>query len=208
MTRVKICGQTRPADVAASVAAGADALGFIVDVPVDTPRDIAAGRARELIDDTPPFVAAVLVTMATDPDHLVELLAETGADTLQAHADVSPADLRAVGERAGVRTLKTVGAADPGVAHRYEDTADALLIDSDDEDGGGGTGNTGDWEQTRELARGLGVPVVLAGGLTPENVGEAVRTVEPYGVDVATGVERTGGVKDHDAVAAFVDNAR
>jgi phosphoribosylanthranilate isomerase len=77
-------------------------------------------------------------------------------------------------------------------------------VDSIDEDGGGGTGRTHDWEQTRERVADLDTPVVLAGGLTPDNVAEAVATVDPFAVDVATGVERSGGVKDHDAVRAFV----
>lgn len=205
--RVKLCGQTRAADVAASVAAGADALGFIVEVGTETPREIGIERARELVADVPPFVSAVLVTMAADPDRLVELVAETDADAVQVHADPGPAALAAVGRRAGVPTLKAVGADDPETARKYDGVADAVLVDSADPSGGGGTGRTHDWDRTRGLTETLDVPVVLAGGLTPANVGDAVRTVEPYAVDVATGVERTGGVKDHDAVEAFVANA-
>ncbi|MFB6217866.1 MAG: phosphoribosylanthranilate isomerase, partial [Halobacteriaceae archaeon] len=146
--RVKLCGQTRPEDVAASVAAGADALGFIVDVPVETPREVGVGRARDLIADVPPFVSTVLVTMATDPDRLVELLDATGADTLQAHAALAPDELRRVGERAGVRTVKTVGLDDD--AGRYAGAADALLVDAAGQEGGG-TGRTADWERARDL---------------------------------------------------------
>jgi phosphoribosylanthranilate isomerase len=90
----------------------------------------------------------------------------------------------------------------------YADAADALLVDSVDESGAGGTGETVDWERTRDRVDDLGVPVILAGGLTPENVAAAVETVDPFGVDVASGVEREGGRKDHDAVRAFVDAAQ
>jgi len=108
----------------------------------------------------------------------------------------------------------------------YADPADAVLVDSLDDAGAGGTGETHDWERTRELVASLDVPVILAGGLTPENVAEAVETVRPFAVDTASGVERSpsdrdarrgaerndgvessGGVKDHDAVRAFVANA-
>jgi phosphoribosylanthranilate isomerase len=89
----------------------------------------------------------------------------------------------------------------------YADAVDALLVDSTDERGAGGTGETHDWERTRERTADLDVPVILAGGLTPENVAEAVATVDPYAVDTATGVEREGGLKDHDAVTAFVARA-
>jgi phosphoribosylanthranilate isomerase len=110
--------------------------------------------------------------------------------------------------------LRAVTAADvlvavgPDEAPGYADSADAVLVDSVDDAGGGGTGETHDWDRTREFADSVDVPVVLAGGLTPENVGEAVETVEPYGVDTASGVEHEGGLKDHDAVRAFVAAAR
>lgn len=206
--RVKICGHTRPEDVAATVAAGADALGFVVDVSVETPREIGVECARDLVADVPPFVSTVLVTMATDPARVADLVERTGVDTVQFHADLPPDALRAARERAGVRAVKAVDAADTEAARRHERAADALLVDSTDASGGGGTGRTHDWERTAALAADLDAPVVLAGGLTPENVAAAVDAVDPYGVDVATGVEREGGVKDHDAVAAFVASAK
>jgi phosphoribosylanthranilate isomerase len=89
----------------------------------------------------------------------------------------------------------------------YAEVANAVLVDSTDEDGAGGTGETHDWERTRDIRAGIETPLILAGGLTPENVAEAVETVDPFGVDTASGVERAGGEKDHDAVAAFVDRA-
>jgi phosphoribosylanthranilate isomerase len=99
-------------------------------------------------------------------------------------------------------------ATDADRAPDYEGVADGLLVDSVDETGAGGTGETHDWTRTRELVDSLSIPVVLAGGLDPEDVAGAVRTVEPYGVDVASGIERSGGVKDHDAVRAFISRAR
>jgi len=184
--RVKVCGFTRSGDVAAAVAAGADALGFIVDVTVDTPREVDAGRASDLVSEVPPFVSTVLVTMATDPERVAGLVGRTGVDVVQVHADLPPESLHAVREEAGVRVVKVVDAADPGAARRHEDAADALLVDSTDAAGGGGTGDTHDWERTADL----------------------VATLDAPWVDVATGVERTGGVKDHEAVEAFVAGAK
>jgi len=205
--RVKVCGLTREADVAAAVAAGADALGVIVDVPVDTPREVPAERAAALLSDVPPFVTTVLVTMAESPARIRDLHDRVGADAVQVHGDVDAESVASLAGTLDAAVVKTVHAADPDAARAYDGVADALLVDSADAAGGGGTGRTHDWKATRALASDLDSPVVLAGGLTPANVAAAVRTVEPYAVDVASGVEAEGGVKDHDAVRTFVREA-
>ncbi|GAA0262934.1 phosphoribosylanthranilate isomerase [Halobacterium noricense] len=207
MTRAKICGLTNDGDRRAAVDAGADALGFIVDVPVDTPREVSVERAADLVAATPPFVTTVLVTMPESPERAVELVERVNPDAVQLHGDGPVSDVAYVAANTpAAAVLKTVDAADPEGA-RYDDVADALLVDSVDEAGAGGTGRTHDWDATREFADSVDSPVVLAGGLTPENVAEAAATVEPFAVDVASGVERTGGEKDHDAVRRFVANA-
>jgi len=205
-TRAKVCGLTSADDVAAAVDAGADALGFIVDVPVDTPREVSAERAADLAAAVPPFVSTVLVTM-TDPAEIPALHARVDTDAVQVYGDPDVETLEALAADLDAALVKTVDAANPDVARDYDGVADALLVDSTDAAGAGGTGRTHDWDATASLAAGLDAPVVLAGGLTPENVAEAVRTVDPYAVDVASGVESAGGVKDHDAVRAFVRNA-
>lgn len=208
MTRTKVCGLTSEADLEAAVDAGADAVGVIADVAVDTPREVSIERAADLVAAAPPFVTTVLVTMPPAPDRAVELVRRVGPDAVQLHAGLPPGDLAYLRSQVAARVVQAVDADDPEQARRYDDVADALLVDSAGPDGGGGTGRTHDWERTRELAGELASPVVLAGGLTPDNVAEAVAAVEPFAVDVASGVERDGGVKDHDAVAAFVENAR
>ncbi len=125
---------------------------------------------------------------------------------MQVHDGLSPAELGALDSRITQNIVAVVEAEAPAIED-YADHADALLVDSVDADGGGGTGETHDWERTRNLVDSLDVPVVLAGGLTPENVAEAVETVKPFAVDVASGVESAGGKKDHDAVERFVRNA-
>jgi len=97
---------------------------------------------------------------------------------------------------------------DEDAIEAYAAAASALLVDSTDADGGGGTGRTHDWDRSRELRESIETPLILAGGLTPKNVTEAVETVEPFAVDTASGVEQTGGEKDHDAVEQFTRRAQ
>ncbi|ADJ14162.1 phosphoribosylanthranilate isomerase [Halalkalicoccus jeotgali] len=208
MTRVKICGHTREADIAASVATGADAIGVISGVPVDSPRAVDSERAADLLEGVPPFVTGVLVTMPETPNEAIELVERTRPDVLQIHGPFDPDGLEVVRETISRPVIKSVDATDLEEARAFDPIADALLIDSTDASGAGGTGRTHDWERTGELATDLDSPVVLAGGLTPKNIAEAVEIAEPFGVDVASGVERNGGVKDHDAVERFVRQAK
>jgi phosphoribosylanthranilate isomerase len=201
MTRVKVCGTTTHEDLDAVVEAGADAVGFIVDVSVDTPREIPAKRAVELARAAPPFVTTVLVTMPESPEETVELASRVQPDVVQVHGELTPGDLAFLSAKVHGDVVKAVS---PESAPAYDTIADALLVDSLDADGAGGTGETHDWERTRGLVETLDSPVVLAGGLTPDNVAEAVETVRPFGVDVASGVESGPGRKDADAVSAFV----
>ncbi|MBV0901737.1 phosphoribosylanthranilate isomerase [Haloarcula salina] len=206
MTRVKICGVTDDEDRDAVVAAGADAVGVIHGVPVDTPREVDEATAADLVDGVPPLVTSVLVTMPTTVQEAVTRVDAVEPDAVQVHDGLSPAELGALDSRITQSIVAVVSADAPDIAD-YAAHADALLVDSVDADGGGGTGETHDWERTRDLVDSLDVPVVLAGGLTPENVAAAVETVDPFAVDVASGVESEGGRKDHDAVERFVRNA-
>ncbi|MUV88428.1 phosphoribosylanthranilate isomerase [Natronomonas sp. CBA1123] len=201
MTRVKVCGTTTHEDLDAVVEAGADAVGFIVDVSVDTPREITAKRAVELSRAAPPFVTTVLVTMPETPEETVALASRIQPDVVQVHGELTPGDLAFLSAKIHGDVVKAVS---PESAPAYDTVADALLVDSLDSDGAGGTGETHDWERTRELVETLESPVVLAGGLTPDNVAAAVETVRPFGVDVASGVESDPGRKDTAAVSAFV----
>ena len=202
-TRVKICGLTGPEDRDAAVAAGADAVGVISDVPVDTPREVAAETAASLVEGVPPMVTSVLVTMPSSVQATVDRQAQVGADAIQIHGSLSPQKLGGLAARVDAAVIAAVDATEESI-EEYAAAADALLVDSTDEEGGGGTGETHDWTRTREIVERVDVPVILAGGLTPENVREAVGTVEPFAVDTASGVEASGGQKDHDAIERFV----
>lgn len=204
MTRVKICGNTCREDVEIAVEAGADAVGFVTEVPVETPRKIGLVEAGKLVEATPPFVSTVLVVMPPDLERAIEMVVEAEPDVVQVHNDLPPGDVGALRDE-GVKVVKKV-APDVEDAGRY-DFVDALLVDTEAEDGGGGTGETHDWRVSAEIQREVEAPVVLAGGLTPGNVAEAVREVRPYGVDVSSGVEWKGE-KRLALVEDFVMNAR
>ena len=205
MTRVKICGLTTADDLRTAIDAGADAVGIICEVPVDTPRAVSRAQAAALAATVPPFVTSVLVTMPETPAAAIELVEAVDPDAVQIHGERAPADLAEIRGGVDADVLLAIDADAVATAQRYEDVVDALLVDTTSEDGGGGTGETHDWDRTRTAASDLDVPVILAGGLTPENVAEAVRTVEPFAVDVASGVEASGGIKDATAVRSFVE---
>jgi phosphoribosylanthranilate isomerase len=207
MSRVKICGLTNSADLRAAIEAGADAVGIISSVSVDTAREVDLGVAADLVAEVPPFVTATLVTMPEDAERAVDLIRAIEPDTIQLHGEFDADDIGYIRAETGVKVIPAVDYTDTDRAHELDTAADAILVDSTTEDGAGGTGTPHDWEATAELADRLTSPVVLAGGLTPDNVAEAVRIAAPFAVDVASGVERQPGEKDHTALATFVQNA-
>ena len=201
-TRVKICGLRSERDLDLAVSAGADAIGLLCSVSVDSPREISIDRATTLARATPPFVTAVLVTMWESADQIHELIDSVDPDAIQLHGastdDVNRLEtatpvISALGEMEDDKTID---------AHAR--AADAILLDSADDRGAGGTGRTHDWDRASAIATRIDTPVVLAGGLTPQNVQSAIEHVRPYAVDVASGVDGDGG-KDPTAVRSFVD---
>lgn len=205
--RVKLCGVTRPEDRAVAVAAGADAVGFVSGVPVETPRELSARRAADLVAGLEPFVTSVLVTGPASVADAVTRQEVVGADVVQVHGGFTPDEIAGLREQVGTSVVAAIDSGSEQAA-AYAAAADGLLVDSTTEAGMGGTGETHDWERTRRMAATVDGPVVLAGGLTPENVREAVETVDPFAVDVASGTERAPGRKDHDAVRSFVARAK
>lgn len=198
---VKICGVTTAEDAEAAVAAGADWLGL--NFWPRSRRHVDAERAVEIVAALPRGVVKVGVFVNAPAPEVEAIAARVGLDLLQFHGDEDAAYLAGFAGR-HVRALRVRDAADlralDGLA------TDTVLLDAAS-DGYGGSGHTFDWA----LARQAGAPgrrLILAGGLTPENVAQAVREVRPFGVDVASGVERAPGVKDHDKVRRFVTAAK
>jgi phosphoribosylanthranilate isomerase len=206
-TRVKICGITTENDLAAVATAGADAVGIISDVTVETPRSVTIERATQLVAAASPFLSTVLVTMPDSVAAAVDITERVQPDVIQIHGEYNASELKRITGSVTADVIAVVDAEMPSRARSVAPVVDAVLIDSVDTDGAGGTGHTHDWTATAEIATMLDSPVILAGGLTPSNVKSAVQTVAPFGVDVASGVEDTGGSKDHDAVEAFINRA-
>lgn len=203
--RVKICGIRTRAELEMATTAGADAIGVLVDVPVDSPREIDVQQARAIVEQCPPFLTSVLVTMPSTLEETVSLVETVGADRLQLHGDCPHSTLEELAESLPV--IRALESSDTAAIETARPIVDAFLLDSTDAAGGGGTGRTHDWDLAADRVARLDTPVILAGGLTPENVATAVTRVEPYGVDVASGVEGANG-KDPNAVERFVAAVR
>jgi phosphoribosylanthranilate isomerase len=200
-TRIKICGLTREADVDAAVAAGADAIGFVLYAR--SPRAVSAARAGALARRLPPFVQPVLLFVnATSGDLDAGLAAVPGA-LLQFHGDETPADCEAPG-RPWLRAVRMA----PGVdlldfAQRFSG-ASALLLDAH-VDGYGGGGKVFDWSL---IPADVPCPVVLSGGLNPASVTDGIVRVRPWAVDVSSGVESAKGIKDATLMRRFCEAVR
>jgi phosphoribosylanthranilate isomerase len=210
--RVKICGTTSESDAALALAAGADALGFLIGLDYSTDDEIAQSEARAVIARLPPFVASVLVTHRSDPDWIAATCREIRCGTLQLHGSARIDDLGEIRALVPwvkiVRTVHVEDAAALDAAHAAAEYADAVLLDTKTRTRLGGTGRTHDWSLSAEIVRRLQRPVILAGGLTPENVGQAIALVRPWAVDVNSGVEDARGRKDPQRLRAFVERAR
>ena len=200
--RVKICGLTRLEDALAAARLGADALGF--NFWPGSRRYLAPAAAREIIRALPPLVTTVGVFVDPTRDEAMAAAAVSGVQVLQLHGDEPPEACA----RLPLPVLKAIRVRGPeslALLERYAGAVSGFLLDADSA-GYGGSGLTFDWAlAARAAAR---APVLLAGGLGPGNVAEAVRAVRPWGVDVASGVEAAPGVKDHDLMARFVRAAK
>jgi len=209
--RVKICGITREEDLAVAVAAGADAVGFLVGVP-SSPRNLTLERAERLLRQVPIFVDSVVVMAPQNINGLVEICEGLKPTAIQIHGKKN-FDASEIRERIkDTRLIKTIYVTKDALKETViEDlkTFDAVLLDSFTKGQYGGTGRVHDWTLSRQIKEAVApLPVILAGGLKPENVKEAILTVQPYAVDVASGVELRPAVKDHEKIRAFVENAK
>jgi phosphoribosylanthranilate isomerase len=218
-TRIKICGLTTAEDVRLCVDAGVQVLGFVVEYPVDVPWNLDRVTAAKLMRTVPPFVARVIV-VGGHIGTVIRLTELLRPNVVQLHGDEPPADtallVSAIHER-GAQVIKPLrfcvetgecrsDGLNPFEAAKMiaETGADALVLDSVSETRPAGTGQSIDWSLAREIRDCAGLPVILAGGLSADNVAEAVAVVNPYGVDVISGVEQPVGRKHPAKVRAFV----
>jgi len=204
MTLVKICGITNLEDALAAVASGADALGFNFYKP--SPRYIAPQNARALVDQLPDAVLTVGVFVNEELESVRSIATQAGLKALQLHGDESPEYCRQLAaDNYVIKTFTVAGSFDPQLAKMYE--VQAIMLDTRDNNLRGGTGRVFDWSVAQQL-RPLLPKLYLAGGLSPENVAEAVTTVRPYAVDACSSLELKPGIKNHERVSVFIDAVR
>ena len=201
MIRVKICGITHVEDALQACACGADALGLVF-YP-QSPRCVTPEQARAIIRALPPLVTTVGLFVNEEPQRIRQLAEDCGLDVIQLHGDEG-AGACDYAPRRSIKALRVKDAA--SLAGHEEFGTSALLLDAWVAGAYGGTGESFNWELAAGIARQR--PVILAGGLRPENVAAAVQAVRPYGVDVSSGVEAAPGRKDPAKVAAFIRNAK
>ena len=197
---VKICGITNAGDARAAIEHGASALGFVF-WPA-SPRFVELERALDIIATLPPAVTAVGVFVNQPASFVNDVAAEIGLGVVQLHGDETT-EFAGSMSRPVFKSV-AIGAGRPDVGAWPERVT--LVVDASDPVRRGGTGTTADWSRAAALARTR--RLILAGGLTPDNVAEAIARVQPYGIDVSSGVERSPGIKDHVRLAALFDAVR
>ena len=218
MTRIKIDGITNREDAEFAAGCGVDAIGFVF---AESPRRVSSEQAREILRGLEPFVMAVGVVVNAPPEEVRRILELTGCSVAQLHGEEGPEYVETLAPFGVVKVIRVscrAGMSAPQATHarrspaaseaaRPYSIARAILLDTFVPGKAGGTGERFDLAVAEEVVK-AGYRVIVAGGLTPENVGEVVKRVRPYGVDVSSGVESEPGRKDHSKVRRFVEAVR
>jgi phosphoribosylanthranilate isomerase len=203
MVYVKVCGITDPEDAGKATRSGADAVGLVF---AESPRKLGVEQAREIVATLPGSIMKVGVFVDEEPEEVLRIVREVGLDYAQLHGDESPETvtfLRGEGVKV-IKALRVRGAGSLAAMDEYE--ADLFLLDAWSEKARGGTGERFDWELAK--SHGGRGNILVSGGLTPENVREAIRFFEPYGVDASSSLEDAPGKKNGERVRRFVSAAK
>ncbi len=211
MVKVKICGITNMNDALLAAEYGADFLGFIVDIE-KSEDSLSRSVARDLIMQVPLEITPVMVTYLNKASDVVELARFVKPMAIQFHADITVGEIgkirKALPKMKIIKAVHVTGEKAIDEAKKFEDYADYILLDSKSKGKIGGTGKTHNWNISRKIVEKCKKPVILAGGLNPENVLDAVRIVKPFGVDVNSGVKSSPRKKDADKMERFIAEAR
>lgn len=214
MVRVKICGNKRAGDALKAVEYGADAIGLLVGQKHASPDFIDIEQARGIVALLPPFVASVLVTHLVLPDEITPLARKIGVNTIQLHGETTPDQTAQIKKTLPYiklyKAIHVTGDKSIVNAESYTNSVDAILLDTINvsTDQVGGTGKIHDWGISRKIVQKASLPVILAGGLNPDNVKEAIEKVKPFGVDVNSGTKGRDGYKDPKKLQAFIERAK
>ncbi|WP_292374852.1 phosphoribosylanthranilate isomerase [Methanosarcina sp. UBA411] len=226
-TRTKICGIRSPEEIEIAALYGADAVGFITEVPVESPRKLDSETAAYLVSRVPEILSSVLVIMPENADKAVKLIEKIKPDIVQIHSRLPLIELEIIKEKTGIPIIKTLSVPAQGetssekprnqdsVSSLLEEVSlleeseivDSILLDTARPEKPGGTGYVHDWTLSQRVSEETRLPLILAGGLKPENVREAIRAVSPYAVDTASGVE-ISGKKDAAKIKSFIEEVR
>ena len=212
--RVKICGMRSLADMQMAVQSGADAIGVLVGQLHSSSDFIPEKLAAEICAGTPPFAATVLVTHIEDPDAVLALAELVPCSAVQLHSDMTTTLIRelrhCLAPRKIIAKVSVEGPSAIERARELDRLVDAILLDSINRtrDQVGGTGITHDWSISAQIVKQVSTPVVLAGGLTPANVRDAIRQVRPWAVDVNSGVRNQAGSKDRNLIREFIQRSK
>jgi len=215
MVKVKICGITNLEDALSAIACGADALGFLIgQVHPSRSVFISAKAAGSITAKLPPFCSTVLVTHLSQPYAVVQAARTARVTTVQLHGETEPEQSNAIRRQLrNVKVYKAVHVRGEGAiveARRFVGTVDGIVLDTALKETGqvGGTGRPHDWRISKRIVQSLPLPVILAGGLNPDNIREAIRLVCPYAVDVNSGVSHANGTKDFRKLKLFIQRAK
>ncbi|RKG39448.1 phosphoribosylanthranilate isomerase [Acinetobacter rongchengensis] len=209
-TRAKICGITRPQDIQAAVEAGADAIGLVFYEP--SPRNVSIELAKQLAQLIPAYVNIVGLFVNTTPEHIAQVLDQVPLDILQFHGDETAEQCQQIAQYNRRRWYKAIQVKPDldnleiiQTIRQYQQAgASAMLLDAWHPELKGGTGHSFDWTQFPKLD----IPLILAGGLKPENVEEAIQMTQAYAVDVSGGVESAKGIKDQQLIEKFMQGVQ
>ncbi|MDP2279270.1 MAG: phosphoribosylanthranilate isomerase [Nitrospirota bacterium] len=203
MVKVKVCGITNLDDAMAAADFGADALGFVFFK--NSPRYLSPANAKKIIKKLPPFISTVGVFVNEDKNTIKKTVSQAGIDVIQLHGEEPPAACR-LSEHLVIKAIRVKSIDNLEIISKYKDKVSAFLLDTYAPEIFGGTGQVFNWDiavEAKKFGR-----VILAGGLTPENIEKAVRLVHPYAVDVSSGVEAEKGKKDHLKMKLFIERAK
>ena len=203
MVKVKICGITNLDDAMAAADFGADALGFVFFK--NSPRYLSPANAKKIIKRLPPFISTVGVFVNENKNTIEKVVLQTGINIIQLHGEEPPAACR-FPEHLAIKAIRVKSIDNLEIISKYKDKVSAFLLDTYTPEVFGGTGQIFNWDiavEAKKFGR-----VILAGGLTPENIEKAVRLVHPYAVDVSSGVEAEKGKKDHLKMKLFIERAK
>jgi phosphoribosylanthranilate isomerase len=201
ITRIKFCGITRPQDARLAVDLGVDAIGFVFTRR--SQRFLGIAQAREIRRQLPPFTSAVALFMDDEPGWIEEVIAGVQPDLLQFHG-AEPASFASSFSRPYLKAVPMASVEDAVAYAALHPGASGLLLDNHALGGAGGSGTAFDWKKAPRISR----PTILAGGLDPANVAQAIAVVRPYAVDVSTGIEIAPGMKDPLRMRRFVEAVR